>query len=93
MRPTKPVFAPLLTLLGVLFKRTARERKQALLHALAQILPMTVLRALVNRKLCVPAAYAGAYPMAVLVGDAILLYSLYRVVSGKGVAWKGSLYK
>lgn len=86
-------FAPILTLSGAVFKPSIRERKQSLVHALAQILPVTVLRALVNRRLRVPAVYAGAYPLAVLVGDAILLYSLYRVVSGKGVAWKGRLYR
>jgi hypothetical protein len=86
-------FAPVLTLARALLKRNPHERRKALKHGVAQILPMTVLRAIVYRQLGVPAIYAGAYPLAVLVGDAILLYSLFRVVSGRGVAWKGRLYK
>jgi chlorobactene glucosyltransferase len=85
-------FAPILTLAGALFKQNVRELRKSLKHGVAQILPMTVLRAVVYQQLGVPAVYAGAYPLAVLVGDAILLYSLFRVVSGRGVAWKGRLY-
>lgn len=86
-------FAPILTLSGVLFKRNARERQKSLIHGLAQILPMWALRTIVCSRLGVPAAYAVAYPLAVLIGDAILLYSLFRVISGRGVAWKGRLYR
>lgn len=85
-------FAPLLTLAGAYFKPTVRQRRRSLVHGLVQILPATLLRALVNRRLGVPLVNAFAYPLAVVVGDAILLHSLYRVVSGKGVAWKGRLY-
>jgi chlorobactene glucosyltransferase len=86
-------FAPILTLLGALFKPKASERRKSLVHGLLQIVPMSALRVIVNRQLGVPAVYAGAYPLAVLAGDAILLYSLFRVVSGRGVAWKGRLYR
>jgi hypothetical protein len=86
-------FAPIVTLAGALFKRNTLERRKSLKHGLAQTVPMMVLRARVYRQLGVPAVYAGAYPLAVLVGDAILLHSLFRVVSGRGVAWKGRLYK
>jgi chlorobactene glucosyltransferase len=85
-------FAPLLTLAGAYFKPTARQRRRSLVHGLAQILPSMLLRVLVNKRLGVPAVYAFAYPLAVVVGDAILLDSLYRVVSGMGVAWKGRVY-
>jgi chlorobactene glucosyltransferase len=85
-------FAPFLTLAGAYFKPTARQRRRSLVHGLAQILPSMLLRVLVNKRLGVPAVYAFAYPLAVVVGDAILLDSLYRVVSGKGVTWKGRLY-
>jgi hypothetical protein len=86
-------FAPILTLLGAVLKREALARQKSLIHGLAQTLPMMLLRATVYRQLSVPAVYAGAYPLAVLVGDAILLHSLFRVASGRGVTWKGRLYK
>jgi hypothetical protein len=49
-------------------------------------------RAAVCRQMGIPVRYAAAYPLAVAVGDAMLLYSLYRVRSGKGVQWKGRTY-
>ncbi len=84
--------APILTLSGVLFKGKAPARQNALKHGLAQVLPMMLLRAIVYRQLGVPVVYSVAYPLAVLVGDAILFYSMFRVASGRGVAWKGRLY-
>jgi len=86
-------FAPIVTLLGAARKRNALARQKSLKHGLAQTLPMMLLRAIVYRQMSVPAVYAGAYPLAVLVGDAILIHSLFRVASGRGVAWKGRLYK
>jgi hypothetical protein len=86
-------FAPLLTLSGVLFKKNVPERRKSIMHGLAQLLPMSALRATVNRQLGVPVVYAGAYPLAVLLGVSILLYSLIRVLSGRGVAWKGRIYR
>jgi chlorobactene glucosyltransferase len=64
-----------------------------LLHAPLQILPLLALRASVSRQLGVPPGYTLTYPLAVAVGDAMLRYSAYRVVSGKGVQWKGRIYR
>ena len=86
-------FAPILTLAGAVRKRNAHDRQKSLMHGLAQTLPMTLLRAVVYRQMGVPAVYAVAYPLAVLVGDAILLRSLFLVASGRGVTWKGRLYR
>ncbi|MEP6775522.1 MAG: glycosyltransferase [Chloroflexota bacterium] len=86
-------FAPILTLAGALFKHNGRERQRLLMHALVQLLPMSVLRATVCRQVGVPPLYAGAYPLAVLVGVAILMNSMLQVTSGRGVAWKGRLYR
>lgn len=87
------VFMPLLSLAYALVRRDYRARTSALRHAPVQLLPMLVLRAAVCRSLGVPIAYAFSYPLAVAVGNAMLLFSLYRVVSGKGVRWKGRTYK
>ena len=86
-------FMPLISLGHALFRRNYRAQANALHHAPLQLLPMLVLRAVVCRSLGLPAIYALTYPLAVAVGDAMLLFSLYRVLSGKGVRWKGRTYR
>jgi chlorobactene glucosyltransferase len=83
---------PPLVLLNALVNRRHPTRRIALLNAPAQLLPMIALRAAVCRQMGVPASYALTYPLAVAAGNAMLFYSLYRVVSGKGVTWKGRTY-
>lgn len=83
---------PPVALLNALVRPRHPARREALLNAPLQLLPMLTLRAVVCRQVGIPAVYAGTYPLAVAVGDAMLLYSVYRVVSGKGVAWKGRTY-
>ncbi|HYP19042.1 MAG TPA: hypothetical protein VEY08_03130 [Chloroflexia bacterium] len=53
---------------------------------------MMVLRAAVCKQTGVPVRYAASYPLAVTVANSMLLYSLYRVLSGRGVGWKGRTY-
>lgn len=84
---------PPVALIHALLHRRFPGRRDALLHAPLQIVPTLALRMVVCRTLGIPAVYALTYPLAVAVGDAILLYSLYRVLSGKGVQWKGRIYK
>jgi chlorobactene glucosyltransferase len=67
--------------------------RNRLLAALLQMGPMFALRAAVCRRLGIPTVYALTYPLGVAVGDAILFYSIYRVLSGKGVQWKGRTYR
>lgn len=86
-------FMPLFSLASALIGKDERNRASALRHVPVQLVPMSILRALILRSLGVPAIYACSYPLAVGMGNAILLYSLYRVVSGKGVSWKGRTYK
>jgi hypothetical protein len=69
------------------------DRREALLHAPLQIVPMLALRASISKHLGVPTVYAFSYPPAVAIGDAMLLYSAYRVASGRGVHWKGRTYR
>jgi chlorobactene glucosyltransferase len=65
----------------------------AILHAALQIVPSIALRAWIARTLGMPVRYAPLYPLSVLMGNAILLYSIYRTRSGRGVRWKGRTYR
>jgi hypothetical protein len=53
---------------------------------------MLLLRIAICRRMGIPRAYALTYPLGVIMGNAMLLFSLYKVVSGKGVRWKGRTY-
>ena len=44
------------------------------------------------RELDVPARFTLALPLGALLFNALLCYSAYRVLSGRGVAWKGRIY-
>jgi chlorobactene glucosyltransferase len=83
---------PPIALLNALLNPHHMERRAALANAPLQMIPMLALRVAVSRQMGIPARYALAYPWAVLVGDAMLLCSFYRVASGKGVVWKGRIY-
>jgi chlorobactene glucosyltransferase len=86
-------FMPLISLVNALLRPGYRARASALRHAPAQLLPMLVLRAVVCRSMGVPARYALAYPLAVAMGNAMLMFSMYCVMSGRGVRWKGRTYR
>ena len=77
---------------AVTLARRPAERTSTLAHASLQLLPMLLLRAVICRKLGVPAYYSLTYPLGVVTGNLLLLYSMYRVLSGKGVQWKGRIY-
>ncbi|HLB12924.1 MAG TPA: hypothetical protein VJO15_08210, partial [Dehalococcoidia bacterium] len=48
--------------------------------------------AAVNRRMGMPAAYGLGFPLGAAVFMGILLNSAYRVLSGRGVTWKGRTY-
>jgi len=83
---------PPLVLAATLVRRSA-HRKAVLAHGAMQIVPMLAVRLAVCRQMGVPARYAVTYPLGVAVGNALLLFSMYRVLSGKGVRWKGRTYR
>lgn len=86
-------FNPFVSLARALLGGRGRDRASLLRHAALQLVPMLLLRAAVCRLMRVPARYALAYPLSVAVANAMLLYSLYRVLSGRGVEWKGRTYR
>jgi hypothetical protein len=67
--------------------------RQRLAHALAQLGPQWLVRAWIARTLGLSPLYAFTYPLAVLLGDALLLWSAYRYLCGPGPAWKGRTYE
>ena len=83
---------PPAALLHALLHRRFHGRASALRNAPFQLLPMLALRVAVCRTMGIPPGYALTYPLGVLVGNAMLLFSLYRVRSGKGMRWKGRTY-
>jgi chlorobactene glucosyltransferase len=83
---------PPAALLHALLHGSFRGRANALRYAPLQLLPMLALRAAICTQVGVPPVYALTYPLGVAIGDAMLLYSAYRVLSGKGVQWKGRTY-
>jgi chlorobactene glucosyltransferase len=83
---------PVMTLGRALLCADRARRRRLIAHAIMQVAPMLALRAAVCRLMGMPGVYALTYPLAVVVGNAMLLYSMYRVMSGKGVEWKGRVY-
>ena len=84
---------PPVVLMLALFNRRYPHRQRAVFYGSLQLLPLLALRAYVCRQMGIPTVYALTYPLGVAMGDAMLLTSVYRVVSGKGVKWKGRIYK
>ncbi|MBF6613919.1 MAG: glycosyltransferase [Chloroflexi bacterium] len=84
---------PQLALGYALLKRDYPARRAALANAPVQLIPMLMLRARVCKQMGISPLYAFTYPLGVVVGDAMLLFSAYRMVSGKGVRWKGRTYR
>ncbi|HEX8600221.1 MAG TPA: glycosyltransferase [Chloroflexia bacterium] len=86
-------FAPVVDLILALTVSRCYRGCKRLTNASLQLLPMMLLRAAVCRQMGVPLRYALAYPLSVGLGNAMLLYSLFRVLSGRGVGWKGRTYR
>ncbi|HKP51477.1 MAG TPA: glycosyltransferase [Chloroflexia bacterium] len=82
---------PLVIAISLAKRSTSRET--ILAHGAMQMLPMLAVRLAVCRQMGVPPRYALTYPLGVAVGNAMLLFSMYRVLSGKGVRWKGRTYR
>jgi chlorobactene glucosyltransferase len=84
---------PWWSFLRALFSERTTHRRAALAHAPLQLLPMLAVRLAVCRLMHVPGRYALAYPLGVLVGNAMLLHSWWRSRSRQGVSWKGRSYR
>ncbi|MDQ2809079.1 MAG: glycosyltransferase family 2 protein [Chloroflexota bacterium] len=66
--------------------------QERLALALAQVGPLLAVRAVLSRSLGLSPWLAFTYPLAILLGDAMLLWSAWRYRSGRGMTWKGRRY-
>jgi chlorobactene glucosyltransferase len=83
---------PLVSLARALASGRGSMRARLLRHAALQLAPMMLLRVAVCRLMRISSWYAPVYPLSVAAGNAMLLYSLFRVLSGRGVEWKERTY-
>ncbi|HET9921567.1 MAG TPA: glycosyltransferase family 2 protein [Ktedonobacteraceae bacterium] len=89
-----PFFLPLLALLRRGKRETPRAVTPAELTA-ASVLslgPLLAYRVWVNKNLGVPWYYALTQPLAGAVFEGILAQSTWRILTGKGVDWRGRAY-
>jgi chlorobactene glucosyltransferase len=87
-----PFLLPLLAL-----SKRARDvlgvsRKEAAAAGLMELLPLLAYRFWEDRGLNVPWYYALTHPLAGAVFTGILAQSIWRVLTGKGVDWRGRRY-
>lgn len=83
---------PPLAFAGALLNGRYPHKRTATRHFAYQVVPMLVLRAFVCRRVGLPPLYALTYPLGVAAGDLLLFHSIFRVLSGRGVSWKGRNY-
>ncbi len=88
---------PPLRLLGAVVslvrrRGSAAHDQERFALALAQVGPLLVVRAVLSRSLGLSPWLALTYPLAVLLGDGMLLWSAWRYRSGRGMTWKGRRY-
>ncbi len=83
-----PLFAPL-TRKRQEGRISSREANVATAAALT---PLLLYRCWLNRQLQVPWYYAFTHPLAGAIFDGILSQSMWRIITGKGVDWRGRQY-
>jgi chlorobactene glucosyltransferase len=81
-----------LALAALALRHDGRRDARRVRLGLIQVVPMLLLRGALARYLGLPPGYALAYPLAILLGDGMLLWSAWRYLSGRGLAWKGRTY-
>jgi glycosyltransferase involved in cell wall biosynthesis len=81
-----------LALAALALRHGGRRDARRVRLGLIQVVPMLLLRGALARYLGLPPGYALAYPLAILLGDGMLLWSAWRYLSGRGLAWKGRTY-
>jgi len=66
--------------------------REANIAAVIELTPLLAYRFWINRRMNVPWYYAITHPLAAAVFGGILAQSMWRVVTGKGVDWRGRQY-
>jgi chlorobactene glucosyltransferase len=86
-----PFLLPLATLLSG-GRRGNKNVRQSLLLATLELGPLFAYRAWLNRMMRVPWYYALTHPLAGAIFTGILGQSAWRVLTGRGVDWRGRQY-
>jgi len=89
------LFLPLWPLLGMVWylKGGGRMALTVIAEALALWAYLIVMRAQIARKMNISRWYALTTPLGAAVFAAMMIASMWKVISGKGVTWKGRTYK
>lgn len=91
-----PFLLPLLALLA--WRRGSRQKQQGVtpveitVASALGLVPLLAYRAWVNKNMGVPWYYAFTHPLAGAIFAGILGQSTWRVLTGKGVDWRGRRY-
>lgn len=86
-----PFLLPLVTLLSG-GRRGSRNVRQSLLLATLELGPLFAYRTWLNRMMRVPWYYTLTHPLAGAIFTGILGQSAWRVLTGRGVDWRGRQY-
>jgi chlorobactene glucosyltransferase len=87
-----PLVSILPFLLPLLMRLSKRGKNQAIVLTLLELGPLLAYRIWINAALDVPWYYAFTHPLAGAVFAGILAQSTWRVLTGKGVDWRGRVY-
>ena len=80
---------------GLTCKRNTKggvSTREASLAAIIELTPLLAHRAWTNQNKNVPWYYALTHPLAAVIFEGILAQSMWRIVTGKGVDWRGRQY-
>jgi chlorobactene glucosyltransferase len=87
-----PFLLPLFTFLTGGRKRSGISARETALAALLELVPLFAYRTWLNSMLRVPWYYIVTHPLAGVIFTGILGQSSWRVLTGKGVDWRGRQY-
>ncbi|GCE18038.1 glycosyltransferase [Dictyobacter kobayashii] len=87
-----PFLLPLLARLTRIRRSTGITKREAALATGLELVPLISYRAWLNRQLNVPWYYAFTHPLAGAIFEGILGQSMWRVLTKRGVDWRGRSY-
>ena len=87
-----PFLLPLLALSKRIRRILGVSRQEIVAAGLIELAPLLAYRFWENRGMRVPWYYAFTHPLAGALFTGIIAQSTWRVLTGKGVDWRGRLY-
>ncbi len=82
----------LLPLIGLPAIRRGISRREISIIALTELTPLLAYRLWLNKGLNVPWYYVATHPLAGALFEGILAQSAWRIITHKGVDWRGRQY-